>query len=98
MIKAAKLCGEQLSKAAQESARQCQKFGESFRGVVSVTLLKRRALLRLERVRGRVATLAVNLLNLMRVNQSLSQRNAAGQARRPELSHYWLHAARPFAP
>jgi hypothetical protein len=98
MIKAAKICGEQLALAAQESARQAQKFGAGFRGIVSVTLLKRRALTRLERVRDRAATLAVNLLNLLLVTQLKSLRNVAGHYRRLELSHYWLHAAHPYAP
>lgn len=98
MIKAAKICGEQLALAAQESARQAQKFGAGFRGIVSVTLLKRRALARLERVRDRAATLAVNLLNLLRITQLKSQRHIAGHINRLELSHFWLHAAQPYAP
>lgn len=88
----------QFTKAAQESARHCQKFSAAFKAVVSVTLLRRRAINRLERVRGHAAALAVNILNWTRVNQVLSMQTAAWGSRPYELSHYWLHGSSPYNP
>ena len=95
MIKAAKLCSQQVTRAAQQSARQCYRFGSAFRGVFSVTLLRRRAMERLSRVRRSATIIAVNILNHLRVNQVLAMQYAPSSSRLSLLSHYWLHAADP---
>lgn len=97
-VKSVKNVQDRVAKAAQESARQCQKLSAAFRGVMSVTVMHRRALNRLEFVRDRFATLAANLLNLLRVNQMLSMQMDASGSRPHELSHFWLHGSSPYNP
>lgn len=100
MIKAVHVKGvtNQVAKAAQGSARQCQKLSSACRGIVSVAVMRRRALSRLEFVRDRFAALAANLLNSLRVNQVLAMQMAASGSRPYELSHFWLHASSPYNP
>lgn len=87
-----------VARAAQQSARHCQNFSAAFKGMISVTVMRRRAMDRLERVQGHAAVLSVNLLNLLRVNQVLSMQMATTSARPHELSHFWLHSSNPHNP
>jgi hypothetical protein len=98
MIKAAKACKEQVTRAAQQSAVQWQRLGSAFRGIVSVALMKRRAMNRLQTVRGHVRTLAATFLNLIRVNQALSTQLSRSGGRLQSISHYRLHGAIPYSP
>jgi hypothetical protein len=98
MIEAAKVYKEQVTRAAQQSASQWQRLGAAFRGMVSVALMKRRALSRLAVVRDHVRVIAVNFLNVIRVGQALSSQMTRSGSRLQAISHYRLHAASPYSP